>query len=651
MNAAIPAASLMLIATILSFLNLCAGKPLLIHKHRRFHGLAGRDVATAASSTTIYYASATAAATPCSGADCTAATPVSINLNCGAANGTTYTKVPEMDNYTMICNIDFPAQNIYPFVLAGSFEECLSQCEKVNHQDTGTHCAGFVFAPERIGDADDCYLKPSLNQPNPATISLIGATLTTSAPANVPTTNSTSSMTMLTTPVSIAAAVHVQLRTPKIGSAQLLGASTDNPTNQYIKHPLAVPETLASNLLVPGINTDLITKYPIAGDTGSWSSTSSLINLKTAKMSESPHMSRDGGKGGCINGTHVFIFCDTATFQTDTMNGFVSSSVAVDTTLNGRNGKALSLVDQLGEWQDDVGRMRGFAPMTTGEESFNIQLSGQGYRYAVWPESSPILLNSTHALIYASLIYDEVDMDTQAANFTTLGNTLLVVSIDPIYGPGAERVVKQLFHEDQVAWGSLGGIRSWGNSGIGGMDGMLYVFGQVDNGVLVARTNPFGAADPSTYSYWNGASWTSGVLPSDATSYLLDEPVRDLDMFYSPYHGTFIMVYLTPNADNTFYFRYLKSNTAIVPPYSGGLGDYVENIVKDQWSSEQVLYKAASPPEAYIYAGGVHAGYFGGDDIASGGVKMLISWTQHTGQDAASPATGYSHMTAVVTLQ
>jgi hypothetical protein len=183
------------------------------------------------------------------------------------------------------------------------------------------------------------------------------------------------------------------------------------------------------------------------------------------------------------------------------------------------------------------------------------------------------------------------------------------------------------------------------------MDGMLYVFGQVNNGVLVARTNPFGFADPSTYSYWNGVSWRSDMLPSVATSYLLDEPVRDLDMFYSPYHGTFIMVYLTPNADNTFYFRYLKSNTAIVPPYSGGTGDYVENIVKDQWSSEQVLYKAASPPKAYIYAGGVHAGYFGGDDITNGGVKMLISWTQHTGQDAASPATGYSYMTAVVTLQ
>lgn len=650
-KSALPAISSVLMVIFLSFLNLSTSQPPRIRKHGQFQRLAGRDIATKSASTVKYMIRMTSAATPCSGADCAVATHVPMNLDCADANGTAYMEVPEMDKYTIICNIDFPAQNIYPFVLAGSFEECLSECEKFNNQSTGAHCAGFVFAPERVNDADDCYLKSSLNQPGPATISLVGATLAVPALKTAGTTTGTSVTPLPTTYASPITTMHkVQLRTPKIGSTQLLGASTDSPTKRYVQHALAVPEKLASNLLVPGVNIDLITNYPLAGDTGSWSSTSSPIGLSFAEMSEAPLLSRDGGKGGCINGTHVFIFCDTATFQNRTMNGFVSSSVAVDNTLNARNEKAVSLVDQPGEWQDNVGRMRGFAPMTTGEEAFNIQLSGQGYRYAVWPESSLIPLNNSHALIYASLVYDDVDMSTQAANFTTLGNTLLVVSIDPVYGPGAERVVKQLFQEDQVAWGSLGGVRSWGNSGIGGMDGMVYLFGQIGSGVLVARTSPFGIADPSTYSYWDGASWASDMLSSDATSYLLDEPVMDLDMFYSPYHGTFIMVYLTPAADNTFYFRCLKSDTAIIPPYSGGTGDYVENIVTNPWSSEQVLYKAAAPPEAYIYAGGVHAGYFGNDDITNGGTKMLISWTQHTGQDATSPATGYSHMTVVITL-
>lgn len=643
---------------VLSLVNFSAGRT-NVHKHQHFHDLAARDglAPSRDSSPPIDYdapvATAAAAASPCSGNNCAEATHMPTEIDCAAANGTAYTEVPEMENYTIICNIDFPAQNIYPFVLAGSFEECLSQCEKVN-QGTKAHCAGFVFAPGRIGDSDDCYLKSSLKSPGSATISLIGATLTNSATATsaAHTIITSSKHPATSTPAASAAAMHqVQFRTPKIGSSQLLGPSRDSPTSEYVKHALAVPEKLASNLLVPGINIDLITQYSIAGDTGSWTSSSSPIALTLGQMSGPPHLSRDGGKGGCINGTRVFIFCDTATFQDGNMNGFVSSSIAVDNSLNGVSGEAIVLVDQIGEWQDDVGRMRGLGPMTTGEEAFNVQLSGQGYRYAVWPESSPILLNQTHALLYASLVYDEVDMNTQAANFTTLGNTLLVVSIDPVYGPAAQRVVSQLFRENEVPWGSLGGLRSWGQSGVGGMDGMLYVFGQVDGGVLVARTNPFGIADRSTYSYWDGSAWSSDMLPSDATSYLLDEPVMDLDVFYSPYHGTFIMVYLTPNADNTFYFRYLMSETSIVPPYAGGTGDYVENIVKNQWSNEQVLYKATAPPMAYIYAGGVHAGYFGDDDITNGGVQMLISWTEHTGQDAASPASGYSHMTVIVTLQ
>jgi hypothetical protein len=652
------AISLMLMAVLFffaNFSNFCAAQD-QAYKHQHFHGLAARDrLAPSKTSSTIIDSRTIVTASPCSGTSCAKATHIATNVDCAAANGTSYTEVPEMNNYTMICNIDFPEHNIFPFILAGSFEDCLLQCEQVN-QEKESHCAGFVFAPERVGDSADCYLKSALESPGPATISLIGATLIVSAASttSISTYRSTaaSSKPASTSSSAMAAPVHqTQFRIPKVDSSQLLGHSTDNPTTQYVKHALAVPQKLASNLLVPGINTNLITQYTIAGDTGSWTSTSSPVTLNLANMSGLPHLSRDGGKGCCINGTNIFIFCDTATFQDGTMNGFVSSSVAVDFTANGLDGKPIVLVDQLGEWQDDVGRMRGLSPMTTAEEAFNIQLSGQGYRYAVWPESSPIPLNETHALLYASLVYDEVDMSTQAANFTTLGNTLLIVSIDPVYGPGAQRVVNQMFQENEVGWGSLGGLRSWGRSGVGGMDGMLYLFGQVDEGVLVARTNPFGITDRLTYSYWDGSTWSSGMLPSDATSYLLDDPVMDLDVFYSPYHGTFIMVYLTPDADNTFYYRYLMSDTAIIPPYAGGTVDYVEHIIKNQWSSEQVLYKAATPPMAYIYAGGVHAGYFGNNDITNGGTKMLISWTEHTGQDAASPATGYSHMTAVITLQ
>jgi hypothetical protein len=131
----------------------------------------------------------------------------------------------------------------------------------------------------------------------------------------------------------------------------------------------------------------------------------------------------------------------------------------------------------------------------------------------------------------------------------------------------------------------------------------------------------------------------------------------DLDVFYSPYHKTFIMVYMTPHADNTFYYRYLRPSTPIVPAYTNtdtpvSAYDYVEEILQHPWSDRQVLYKAATPPAGnYIYAGGVHAGYFGDADITKGGTKLLLSWTEHTGEDAATPKSGYAHMTAGVELE
>ena len=131
----------------------------------------------------------------------------------------------------------------------------------------------------------------------------------------------------------------------------------------------------------------------------------------------------------------------------------------------------------------------------------------------------------------------------------------------------------------------------------------------------------------------------------------------DFELFYSPHHKTFIMVYLTPHADNTFYYRYLEAPNPIIPAYTSKMDDnsdydYVSEILLHPWSDEQILYKAATPPSGnYIYAGGVHAGYFGDDDITKGGKKMLLSWTEHTGEDANSPKSGYAHMTASVEME
>jgi hypothetical protein len=564
-------------------------------------------------------------------------------LQCTAANGTSFVDASNSTNYTLICDIDFPDQNIYPFILAGSFDDCLAQCETYNGKNiAGSRCAGFVFAPDRVNDSNDCYLKSSLAEPQPATIHLVGATV-------MPTPAAYTSQVALKSYPTPRADQTSSPSSLRVDDFRVLGSSTNQPTTQYLYHALASPEKLASNVLVPGINTDLITQYSIASDTGVWTEESAPVNLNLDNMKVTPHMSRDGGKGGTINGTHIFVFCDTANYQINTtansslMVGFVSSSVATDDGMKALYGQPLDLVDNVGEWQDDVGRMRGFAPMTSGEESFNIALSGNGYRYAVWPESSLIPLNASHALLYPALVYDVVNMNTQAAVFHGLGNSVLLVSVDPTYGPAASRVVKQLYQQNQVTFGTLGGIRAWGSSGIGGNDGSIYLFGSTDHGVLVARSTPTGFSDLSTYSYWNGNSWVNNMTASTSNATILNVPVQDLDVIYAPALCSFVMVYLNTLADNTFYYRYLPLDLN-----AGPNGSYVDNIVTSQWSNENVLAKLDAPAEGYVYAGGVHAGYFGDDDITNGGWKMLITWTEHTGQDAASAESGYAHKSAYV---
>ena len=614
------------------------------HKHRDLHlfDTDGQTTPTPRAPLSIDYSSVVM---PCTtGTNCVAPPDPP---ECPGVDGWPYTSTPEVANYTIICNTDFPGQNIYPFHMSATFEDCLLECDVHNENGAQPPCVGFVFAPDRVADDNDCYLKYSLENQTSATIPLIGATM-----AHQPIPQSSSFIQASGTEDGEGQS-QTSNHEPKVSDYTLLGASSNNPTKQYVQHPMALPVKLDNDLLVPGINLDLITDYPIAGDSGVWTSSSTLLSHRLGALSDVPHLSRDGGKGGEINGTHVFIFCDTAVFQNGNMVGFVSSSVATDAGFSGQAGKPLSLVDHIGEWQDDAGRMRGLAPMTTAEEAFNVAMSGNGYRYAVWPESSLIPLNQTHSLLYASLVYDRVDMETQAAYFTQIGNTLLVVSIDATYGPAATRTVNQMFTENEVAWGSLGGFRSWGSSGIGGTDGHVYLFGSIEEGVLLARTTPDGIADRTSFTYWDGTDWSSGMSPNDSVAYFFDEAVQDLDIVYSPHHGTFIAVFLNHNADNTFYYRFLKTDATILPPYAGGNGDedFAEALVQNQWSEKQVLYTAPQPPEAYIYAGGVHAGYFGEADITNGGTKMLLSWTQHTGQDAASAQSGYAHMTAVITFE
>ena len=425
-----------------------------------------------------------------------------------------------------------------------SYDECVSACDTYNAKAGSNRCVAALFVPQRLHDADDCYLKYSVDHPTSATVGIEGAVLvlstqsTTTSPTSTDASTSTTSVSKSTSsiqshqavpsstntasPQSAASTVTANIAsvsqsgvtyasgdsviTPKVSSSQLQGPSQNLPTNQYIE--IKDPEellTLSSSLLTIGVNGDLTTNYDISSNTGVLQVNAST-QASLSSMSETPHLSRDGGRGGFLNGEHLFLFCDTGSYTTTTEDsngkflGFVSSSVAIDVGMNGLNGKPLTLQDGIGQWSDNTGRMRSLSPLTQGEEAYNQVMQGQGGRYAIWPESSLISLDATTSIIYAPIVYDNVNTATKAAVFTYTGATLLQITAGGKGGPVAVRANKKIFDQDEVEWGCAGGIRSWGASGIGGDDGSVYLFGNVNGGILLARTLPKNVADRDSVS-------------------------------------------------------------------------------------------------------------------------------------------------------
>ena len=429
---------------------------------------------------------------------------------CPARNGTAYISAANIE-YEVVCNIDFSA-DILPSQFTQNFEGCVQKCDAYNYDQHHVLCVAAVFVPGRtVSGVDDCFLKSSLETKG-AVRTVEGAirvgypspTAKSSSSTHASVTTTKSSAATYSAPPEPQAGVTYasgnSVIAPKLGGTRLLGPSQDTPTTQYLDIGTPAGIQLPQSLLVTGVDGDLSTGYGISPQTGVLdvnSSTQSFLK----PLQDTPHLSRDGGRGGYVNGEHLFIFCDTGVYGPPTAStdgdfrGFVSSSVAIDVGMNGLTGHPLTLQDGIGEWSDNVGRMRGFAPMTTAEQSYNQVMQGNGQRYAVWPESSLIPLNSESSLLYAPIVYDNVNMQTKAAIFTYTGAALLEVTAGGKGGPSAERIVNKIFDQDEVEYGCAGGIRSWGPSGVGGNDGNVYVFGIINGGVLIGRVAVDDVAD------------------------------------------------------------------------------------------------------------------------------------------------------------
>lgn len=484
-----------------------------------------------------------------------AASSLSTSL-CPANNGTVFRSSSGI-TYQTICGVDY-GDNIRPFLLVSSFEACIQKCDAHNYNTHGVTCVAALFAPNRLSGKDDCYLKSSIAHPSFGPIvegairysvaqsaHLPASATSSSLLASLSSTSRTTSHSSLSysrssstsspvasatvSPPGVTYGTGSSVVAPRVVGNKLHGPSENRPTSQYIQYDSAQGITLSKSLLRVGVNGDLSTGYDISPQTGVLD-----VNIYTqnalAPLRNTPHISRDGGRGGYLNGQHIFMFCDTGSYSTTTTasNGdfldFVSSSVAVDVGMNALAGNPIHLQDGIGAWSDNVGRQRGFAPLTQGEQAYNIAMQGQGQRYALWIESSLIPLDAATGIVYAPIVYDNVNMVTREAVFTYTGNTLLRITAGGRGGPVAQRPIRKLFDQDEPEWGVPGGLRSWGPSGIGGTDGRVYLFADVSGGLLMARVAADSIEDRDAVS---DASSLSLILANPISVSILDWGILD----------------------------------------------------------------------------------------------------------------------------
>jgi len=189
--------------------------------------------------------------------------------------------------------------------------------------------------------------------------------------------------------------------------------------------------------------------------------------------------------------------------------------------------------------------MRNFVPFTTGESYYNNAMNSLGFRYAIWPSSSLIPLTSTTAAVYAPIVFT----NSNNGAFNYAGATLIGISVpqfqDNRSGPIAERLNNKIFPDSALEWGCIGGVRSWGSQGVGGDDGWVYIMATDTYGMLLARTEVGNIPDADSYEYYLGQSgtWTSDMPAPGGFQTWINGSFSNADVFYSPKHQTFIMVW------------------------------------------------------------------------------------------------------------
>ena len=372
-------------------------------------------------------------------------------------------------------------------------------------------------------------------------------------------------------------------------------------------------------------------------------------------------VSRDGGYSALINGKIVWLYDDTECLdKMGNQLSFVSNTAAYQRFENANNVSAITdfgVID-LGSNQDGspktailagtTVRTGGWIPFEQDELEFNEKNNGK-QRVAICefhdhmcnefsnsgtnnhmeqgPGTSPTLISTTQAFLFAPLVYVDSKPQDPWMEYQARGMTLISITA-PDSGPVATRQGDIVIAGTEVAFGgfsTLLGFKSTDSAAdLDDGERDVYLLGMTEFGLQLARVGINDLTDFAKYTFWNPRSHDFSTSPpdpstSDDAQMYLPGSFSSGSIFYSPYFYTFIMVYFNKLVDSTFFIRYLQLDVPLGNDSiwtiggknsKGIVAEDTEALVKYAWSVEQILYASPPGPGGFNYAGMAHPEFF-----------------------------------------
>ena len=195
-------------------------------------------------------------------------------------------------------------------------------------------------------------------------------------------------------------------------------------------------------------------------------------------------------------------------------------------------------------------------------------------------------------------------------------------------GPAALRQGDLIFPGTEIPFGGFSALMGFTSANSTSADDEgnrdIYLLGVASAGLQLARAGINDLNDFNKYTFWDPQTRQFSAEPpkptvNDTSQIYLPGSFTSGGIFYSPYFGTFLMIYFNSMVDSTFYLRYLQLNEPLGQDETwttggkngkGIIAEDVEALVKYQWSAEQKLYESPPGKGGFNYAGNAHPEFF-----------------------------------------